>query len=120
MKIEVDGFPGGIPPGTYDVEPVEVVQHEDAEPVLKLRFTNVPPPGPKPVKYLLVGVEEWAEDNVTVYLDVTAGVRTVDVHGPGCCCKNCPWNGNHGDGGKHERGNESLLLGVDRSVGPRC
>lgn len=25
----------------------------------------------------------------------TDGVRAVYDHGSGCCCKNCPWKGNH-------------------------
>ena len=41
MKIEISGLPGGLPPGTYDAEPVRV-EDQDSEPVLYLRLREAP------------------------------------------------------------------------------
>jgi hypothetical protein len=45
-------------------------------------------------EYLLVEVSE-ADAEVEAALARMPGVRGVTVHGNGCCCGNCPWNGDH-------------------------
>jgi len=95
MRIEIEGMPHGVPAGTYDVEPVQVIQNAGGETVMRMRFKPQPPPE-KPKEYLLVEVEQdWARHTMD-RLPELAGITDVTVHGKGCCCKNCPWGGNHG------------------------
>jgi hypothetical protein len=49
-------------------------------------------------EFLLVEVDGESEDSneLEAYLYSLGNVISVSVHGPGCCCKNCPWDGNHG------------------------
>jgi hypothetical protein len=50
--------------------------------------------------FLLVEVAEDEASQVEAFIGSTGGVESVAVHneGPGfaCCCKNCPWGGDHG------------------------
>jgi hypothetical protein len=50
--------------------------------------------------YLLVEVDDAEATQVEAFIGSIGGVTAVGVHneGPGwgCCCKNCPWNRNHG------------------------
>ena len=46
--------------------------------------------------YLLVQVDDKFADDTEYLLARMNGVEQVHVHGPGCCCKNCPWKGDHG------------------------
>lgn len=46
--------------------------------------------------YLLVQVDEGATDQLFDDLASYPGVVSVEEHGEGCCCKHCPWAGNHG------------------------
>jgi hypothetical protein len=46
--------------------------------------------------YLLVAVDDAEAAQVEAFIGSIGGVTTVEVHGDGCCCKHCPWDGNHG------------------------
>lgn len=47
--------------------------------------------------YLLVQVDDESESRYVIEaLGDMEHVVTVIDHGPGCCCKNCPWSGDHG------------------------
>jgi hypothetical protein len=46
--------------------------------------------------YLLVAVDDAEAAQVEAFIGSIGGVMTVEVHGDGCCCKHCPWYGNHG------------------------
>lgn len=50
--------------------------------------------------YLLVQVDDAEATQVEAFIGSVGGVEAVEVHhegpGPGCCCQNCPWGGNHG------------------------
>jgi len=45
---------------------------------------------------LAVEVDDRLAAEVMAYLQSVNGVEMVYEHGNGCCCKNCPWRGNHG------------------------
>jgi hypothetical protein len=48
-------------------------------------------------RFILVETASEAEAAaVTDILAIAPGVITVCDHGDGCCCKNCPWDGDHG------------------------
>lgn len=49
-------------------------------------------------EFLLVEVDDGPEATSAVegYLLSLGSVVNVTVHGDGCCCQNCPWNGDHG------------------------
>lgn len=47
-------------------------------------------------EYLLVTVDGDKLDQLHDDLEKYPGVTDVSDHGGGCCCKNCPWDGNHG------------------------
>jgi len=53
-------------------------------------------PAAPPRHYLLVEVDDNALERLRADLAGYPGVGVTDYHGPGCCCKNCPWHGNHG------------------------
>ena len=92
MKIETEGFPKGLPPGTYDVD-AEYVYSKAAEPVIKLKFREHTPPKPE-TTFLLVEVRKDAVDQVQAYLSATPAVVSAYVHNDdhpaGCCCQHCP------------------------------
>lgn len=47
--------------------------------------------------YLLVEADDRLGDDVYAYLSQGVnGIVSVTEHGSGCCCKNCPWGGDHG------------------------
>jgi hypothetical protein len=46
--------------------------------------------------YLLVEVDDAEASQVEAFIGSIGSVKAVEVHGDGCCCKNCPWDGNHG------------------------
>ena len=48
------------------------------------------------VTYLLVEVDDRLAEDVAASLGSCNGVLGVTDHGTGCCCKNCPREGNHG------------------------
>jgi hypothetical protein len=57
--------------------------------------------------YVLVEVDSGTLGQLYDDLAAYPGVGEVTEHGPGCCCKNCPWGGDHGwrDGGApHDAG----------------
>jgi hypothetical protein len=92
------GLPDGLPAGTYDVEPVDVIRNAGGEPVMRLRFKPAPEP-PKPeTTFLLVEVDkDWVNHNVA-RIGEWSSVKSVTVHNEdhphGCCCQHCPHNGN--------------------------
>lgn len=47
---------------------------------------------------LLVEVDDRLAGDIVHFLspEFVNGVVSVTEHGSGCCCKNCPWRGNHG------------------------
>lgn len=47
---------------------------------------------------LVVQVSEEEASEVGAFIATVGGVISVEAHGEDghCCCKNCPWNGNHG------------------------
>lgn len=47
---------------------------------------------------LLVEVDDRLAGDILHYLspEFVNGIVSVTEHGRGCCCKNCPWQGNHG------------------------
>jgi hypothetical protein len=51
-------------------------------------------------EFLLVEVSrDWAARDEKLLAEGRTellGVVSVSVHGGGCCCKNCPWDGDHG------------------------
>jgi hypothetical protein len=49
------------------------------------------------VTYLLVQVDYEESGSLSERIAGLHGVLEVTGHDEGCCCKNCPWNGNHGD-----------------------
>jgi hypothetical protein len=46
--------------------------------------------------YLLVQVDDRVAADTAYLLERQDGITSVTVHSPGCCCKNCPWGGDHG------------------------
>lgn len=49
--------------------------------------------------YLLVKVDDRMAGEFCSYLSAAgpaSGIAEVTDHGSGCCCKNCPWGGDHG------------------------
>ena len=47
-------------------------------------------------RHLLVVVAEASEAaQIEAFIRSIGGVESVEVHGKGCCCQNCPWRGNH-------------------------
>jgi hypothetical protein len=47
------------------------------------------------LRYLLVTLP--TDEAAAALTDLLGEVGAeVFEHGPGCCCKNCPWDGNHG------------------------
>ena len=47
--------------------------------------------------FLVVEVDDRLAEDISYYLARSVnGITAVTEHGPGCCCKNCPWGGNHG------------------------
>jgi len=98
MRTEIENIPEGLPPGIYDVEFAQFTQDEDGEPVVRLRFKPQSPPEPEKA-YLLVEVDKsYNQERLQRYiLEASDGVLAIYDHGKGCCCKNCPWDGNHGE-----------------------
>lgn len=45
---------------------------------------------------LAVEVDDQLAADVIACLQSVNGVRMAYEHGNGCCCKNCPWQGDHG------------------------
>lgn len=48
------------------------------------------------MRYLLVEVSDLVAEQFLDDMTGYPGVADVTEHGPGCCCKNCPWQGDHG------------------------
>ena len=69
-----------------------------------LTITAVPDePEPRPeTTWLLVEVRrDCVNDAVDGINDNVPGVQSVYPHPADCCCKNCPWKGDHGSGHRH-------------------
>jgi hypothetical protein len=94
VKKEINGIPASLAPGQYNVRFRGIRKHSET-----LVFDFVPEPDePEPPRkaYLLVEVSEVLAEDVAECLPRVNGVLSVTEHEPGCCCKNCPWGGDHG------------------------
>jgi len=98
MRTEILGIPPGLDPGKpYTMELEKVTIGDDGMPVVTYRFTGErKPPEKKPTDVLLVEVDADKTAELSLLLVNRPYVQSVTDHGKGCCCKNCPWNGDHG------------------------
>lgn len=94
MKIEIEGLPHGLPTGTYEVEPVNVEYAKTGEPVMKLRFK--PQVQPPKRAHIIVEIDPGQVAAMTDELRKSFGsaIGMIYDHGPGCCCQQCPHDGN--------------------------
>lgn len=99
MKVRVDGLPDAPldkSPVTHEIVFERLEYDDSGYPTAVYRY--VPPAAPQspPTANLLVEVSEPLAEEVAAYLaGHVNGVVSVSEHGSGCCCKNCPWNGDH-------------------------
>ena len=99
MRTEILGIPPGLDPGKpYRMEVENFTFAEDGELIVTYRFLGElkPEPEKEPTEFMLVEVDADKTAELSQLLVNRPYVQSVTVHGKGCCCKNCPWNGDHG------------------------